>query len=126
MWRVQAATKLQILIYSVVLVAVSVLPVDDGLRPLGLWRRGAHLRQSGFLALAVKLYLTGQRQADEADWQDAVPAFAQPSLRCSTPRCSPIGCCWCWGGRDDRAGQARSQRRDCTRGKSAVPLPSVW
>jgi protoheme IX farnesyltransferase len=54
----EAATKLQILIYSVVLVAVSVLPVTMG---FGRWVYGvaALTFGIGFLALAVKLYLTG-------------------------------------------------------------------
>jgi protoheme IX farnesyltransferase len=54
----ESATKLQILIYSVVLVAVSALPVAFG---FGRWVFGAAALAlgAGFLGLAVKLYLSG-------------------------------------------------------------------
>ncbi len=54
----EAATKLQILIYSVVLVAVSALPVTMG---FGRWVYGASalLMGAGFMILAVRLYASG-------------------------------------------------------------------
>ena len=78
--RGEAATRRQILVYSVALVAFTVLPYATGLFG-GLYLAAALVLGGGFLALAARLWLRPSRRAAVAFTSPRSPTWHSSSAR---------------------------------------------